>query len=162
ISKQPGEIWKHLKFHGWKELRYGYAVSSHGRIASFKDDILKGKLLGGSLTTGYRTLNLHRPQKKGTLYIHREMAKLFLKKPTPKHNYVIYVNHKKLDNSVKNLRWCKLDQMVENKKKSPAKIAYKKLQANRDVGLKLTTGHVKKIKEILKNPTRNITIKRLA
>ena len=57
-----------------------------GRIASYKKDAIKdGKLLSGSLTTGYRTLNLHRPGNKGTLYIHREMAKLFLKKGGAKY-----------------------------------------------------------------------------
>ena len=82
IKKLPGETWKPLNFSGWKQLRNRYAVSTQGRIASYKKDLVKdGKLLSGSLTTGYRTLNLHRPDNKGTLYIHREMAKMFLKKP---------------------------------------------------------------------------------
>ncbi len=73
IKKLPGEIWKPLLFSGSKELRNLYALSSLGRIASYKAEILEdGKLLNGSLTTGYRTLNLHRPGNKGTLYIHRE------------------------------------------------------------------------------------------
>ena len=162
ISKLPGEIWKPLKFPGWKQLRYKYGVSNRGRIASYKNEIIEGKLLNGSLTTGYRTLNLHRPNNKGTLYIHREMAKIFLKKPSPKHNYVVHSNHNKLDNNIKNLRWFTLEKMVEHQQKSPAKIAYKKLQANRDVGLKLNIDHVKKIKATLKDPRRSITIKSLA
>lgn len=162
IKKIPKEVWKPLIFSGWKQLRYRYAVSSHGRIASYKKDILDGKLLNGSLTTGYRTLNLHRPGNKGTLYIHREMAKIFLKKASPKHKYVIHLNHKKLDNNIKNLRWATLETMIAHQQKSPAKIAYKKVQANRTVGLKLNAAQVKKIKEILNDPNRAITIKRLA
>ena len=162
ISKLPGEVWKPLRFSGWKQLRYNYAVSNLGRIASYKKEILEGKLLSGSLTTGYRTLNLHRPGNNGTLYIHREMAKIFLKKPSPKHTYVVHVNHDKLDNNIRNLRWLTSDQMIIHQQKSPAKIAYKKIQANRDVGLKLNIDQVKKIKEILKDPKRTITIKRLA
>jgi hypothetical protein len=162
ISKLPGEVWKPIRFPGWKQLRYNYAVSNVGRIASYKEKILEGKHLSGSLTTGYRTLNLHRPGNKGTLYIHREIAKNFLKKPTPKHRYVIHVNHDKLDNNYKNLCWCTLEQMISHQQKSPAKIAYKSLQANRTVGLKLNMDHVKKIKLILKDPQRTITIKRLA
>jgi hypothetical protein len=163
IKKLPGETWKPLTFSGWKELRNRYAVSTKGRIASYKKDILKdGKILSGSLTTGYRTLNLHRPDNKGTLYIHREMAKMFLKKPTPKHKYVIHVNHDKLDNNLKNLRWATLEQMIKHQQSSPAKIAYKEKQANRTKGLKLTAGQVKKIKDILNSKKRNITIKQLA
>lgn len=163
IKKVTGETWKPLKFSGWKQLRNRYAVSSAGRIASYKEVVAAdGKLLNGSLTTGYRTLNLHRPDNKGTLYIHREIAKLWLTKKTPKHIYVIHRNHNKLDNHVKNLQWATLDQMIAHQQKSPAKIAYKEVQANRTKGLKLTATQVKKIKAVLSNQNRKITIKKLA
>ncbi len=163
IKKLAGEVWKPLVFSGWRQLRNRYAVSSAGRIASYKTDALKGgKVLNGSLTTGYRTLNLHRPDNKGTLYIHREMAKIFLEKPSVKHKYVIHQNHNKLDNNIKNLRWATLEKMITHQQESPAKIAYKEKQANRTVGLKLTASQVKKIKDILNSKTRKITIKQLA
>jgi hypothetical protein len=163
IKKLTGEVWKPLVFSGSRELRNRYAVSTLGRIASYKEDVLKdGKLLNGSLTTGYRTLNLHRPGHKGTLYIHREIAKLFLKKPSTKHKYVIHKNHNKLDNSVKNLEWATLEKMIQHQQKSPAKVAYKKRQANRDVGLKLTAIQVRKIKDQLNQKARRVTIKQLA
>ena len=163
IKKIPGEVWKPLQFKGSKELRNRYAVSSAGRIGSYKDDLLKdGKLLNGSLTTGYRTLNLHRPGHKGTLYIHRELAKLFLKRPSSRHRFVIHKNHNKLDNSIKNLSWATLEEMIDHQQFSPAKIAYKKRQATREVGLKLTASQVKKIKDQLSNKNRRITIKQLA
>lgn len=163
IKKIAGEVWKPLVFPGWRHLRNRYAVSGCGRIASYKQDVLKdGKLLSGSLTTGYRTLNLHRPNNKGTLYIHREMAKIFLKKTSPDHKYVIHLNHKKLDNNIKNLRWATLEQMINHQQNSPAKIAYKEKQANRTEGLKLSATQVKKIKNILSSKSRNITIRRLA
>ncbi|MBK5271644.1 MAG: HNH endonuclease, partial [Bacteroidia bacterium] len=130
INKSTREIWKPLIFPGWKQLRNRYAVSDAGRIASYKKDILAdGKLLSGSMTTGYRTLNLHRPENKGTLYIHREIMKTFQKKISSKHKYVIHLNHNKLDNRIKNLRWATLEQMIDHQQKSPAKIAYKEKQA---------------------------------
>lgn len=163
IKQLAGEVWKPLVFSGWRHLRNRYAVSSHGRIASYKDNIVKdGKLLQGSLTTGYRTLNLHRPNNKGTLYIHREMAKLFHKKPSPAHKYVIHLNHNKLDNKTKNLKWATLDQMIEHQQGSPAKKAYKIKQANRKEGLKLTASQVRKIKTVLGSKSRNLTIRQLA
>lgn len=163
IKKLAGEVWKPLLFKGSKGLRNKYAVSSAGRIASYKEDVLQdGKLLNGSLTTGYRTLNLHRPEHKGTLYIHRELAKLFLPKPSPRHKYVIHKNHNKLDNAMKNLKWATLEEMIEHQQSSPAKIAYKEKQANRSVGLKLTATQVKKIKDQLHNKNRRLTIKQMA
>lgn len=163
IKKLPGEIWKPMKFSGSASLRNRYAVSSLGRIASYREDVLRdGKLLNGSITTGYRTLNLHRPDNKGTLYIHRELAKLFLPKTSPKHKYVIHKNHDKLDNNIKNLKWATLEEMIAHQQKSPAKIAYKERQANRTVGLKLTAVQVRKIKDILASEKRKLTIKQLA
>jgi hypothetical protein len=163
IRKLPGEIWKPLIFAGWKQLRNRYAASSTGRIASYKNNILEdGKLLSGSLTTGYRTLNLHRPGNNGTLYMHREMAGIFLKKPTVKHKYVIHLNHNKLDNRIKNLKWATLEFMITHQQASPAKVAYKKKQANKTEGLKLSASQVKKIKTILNNKNRSLTIKQLA
>jgi hypothetical protein len=163
IKKLSGEVWKPLKFKGSKELRNQYAVSSAGRLASYREDVLAdGKLLNGSLTTGYRTLNLHRPEHKGTLYIHRELARLFLTRPSAKHKYVIHLNHDKLDNGIKNLKWATLEEMIEHQQNSPAKLAYKEKQANRTVGLKLTAAQVKKIKEQLNSKNRRLTIKQLA
>lgn len=163
IKKIPGEIWKPLVFSGSRELRNKYAVSSAGRIASYKEELTEdGKLLNGSLTTGYRTLNLHRPGHKGTLYIHRELARLFIKKSSPKHKYVIHKNHNKLDNAIKNLSWVTLEDMIRHQQKSPAKVAYKKRQANRSEGLKLTAVQVKRIKDTLNSKNRRFTIKQLA
>ena len=82
IKKITGETWKPLVFPGWKELRKKYTLSSMGRVASYYDDVQEdGRLLSGSVTTGYKTLNLHRPGNNGTLYLHREIARMFLKKP---------------------------------------------------------------------------------
>ena len=163
MKKASGETWKPLQFNGWKHLRKKYALSSLGRIASYTDNIeTDGKLLQGSLTTGYKTLNLHRPGDNGTLYIHREIARLFLPKPSSKAKYVIHVNHNKLDNSVKNLEWATLEEMIQHQQKSPAKIAYKKVQANRNVGLKLNANQVKSIKKMLDDSRRKLTIKKLA
>lgn len=163
IKKLAGEVWKPLTFSGWKQLRNRYGVSSFGRIASYKQDVLQdGKILSGSLTTGYRTLNLHRPNNKGTLYIHREMARLFLQKPLANEKYVIHRNHNKLDNNIKNLRWAALEKMIAHQQNSPAKIAYKEKQANKTEGLKLNIIQVKKIKKALTDKNRTITIKQLA
>ena len=163
IKKIPGEIWKQMQFSGYKKLKKKYAVSNHGRAASYIDSVAKdGNILNGSLTSGYRTLNLHVENGNGTIYFHREIAKLFCKKKSPKSKYVIHLNHKKLDNSSKNLKWATLEEVSDHQQNSPLKIAYKKRQANKTVGLKLNATQVKTIKDILKNPKRKLTYKQLA
>ncbi len=163
IKKVPGEAWKSLIFPGWKQLRKKYALSSTGRVGSYYEDVLSdGKLLNGSVTTGYKTLNLHRPGNNGTLYLHREIARIFVRKPSPKEKFVIHLNHNKTDNFVKNLKWVTLESMILHQQQSPAKIAYKKVQSSRPVGLKLTATQVKSIKKILSSAGRQLTIKMLA
>ncbi|HVM87266.1 MAG TPA: NUMOD4 domain-containing protein [Puia sp.] len=163
IKKIAGETWKPLEFPGWKQLRKKYALSSHGRVVSYTQDIHEdGKLLNGSITTGYKTLNLHRSGSNGTLYIHREVARVFLKKAGPKHKYVIHANYNKLDNTSKNLKWATLEEMIEHQQKSPAKVAYKKVQANRTKGLKLSVTDVKSIKKTLSSKSNPTPIKKLA
>ena len=163
IKKIPGEVWKQMSFQGHKQLRKKYAVSNLGRAASYSEGVsVDGKLLNGSLTSGYRTLNLHVEDGNGTIYIHREVAKLFCNKKSPKHKYVIHVNHKKNDNSSKNLKWATLEEVSKHQQSSPQKIAYTKRQANRTVGLKLTATQVKTIKDAINNPKRKLTYKQLA
>ncbi|MBY0535803.1 MAG: HNH endonuclease [Chitinophagaceae bacterium] len=163
VKKIQGEVWKQLQFPGWKHLRKKYGLSSHGRIASYYEDVHEdGKLLTGSLTTGYRTLNLHRPGNNGTLYVHREIARLFLAKPPAKQKYVIHLNHNKTDNAAKNLQWATLDEMIAHQQNSPAKKAYKIKQANRTEGLKLNAKKVAEIKKVLLDKNRKLTIKKLA
>jgi len=163
IKKLPGESWKPIQFAGYKTLRRKYAVSSLGRAASFSEHIEKdGKLLTGSLTSGYRTLNLHIDGSNGTIYIHREIARMFCKKKSPKHKFVIHVNHKKKDNNYKNLKWATLQEVSSHQQFSPEKIAYKKRQANRTEGLKLNATQVKTIKALIKDPKRKLTYKQLA
>ena len=60
------------------------------------------------------------------------------------------------------LKWATLEEMIDHQQKSPAKIAYKKVQANRTVGLKLTASQVKTIKKTLSSSSRQLTIKKLA
>ncbi len=163
IKKNSGEIWKQIQFPGHKQLRKKYALSNNGRAASYSQSIEEdGKLLTGSITSGYKTLNLHIEDGNGTIYLHREVAKLFNNKPSPKHKYVIHLNHKKTDNSYKNLKWATLQEVIEHQQKSPLKIAYKKRQANRTEGLKLNITQVKSIKETLNNPKRKLTYRQLA
>jgi len=163
IKKINGEIWKPLKFSGWQSMRNKYALSSLGRTASYKEDVLEdGKLLEGSLTSGYRTLNLHVDGNNGTIYLHREIAKLFNKKDSPRQKYVIHLNYNKTDNNIRNLKWASPKEAMEHQQKSPHKAAYKKLQTVRAKGLKLSSTQVKAIKNILANPKRKLTHQQIA
>ena len=163
IKKINGEIWKPLKFKGWQSMRNKYALSSHGRAASFREELYEdGKILEGSMTSGYRTLNLRIAGGGGTIYLHREIAKLFNLKNSPKQKYVIHLNHDKTDNTSSNLKWSSQKEMIGHQQQSPQKLAYKKIQNARGKGLKLNAAQVKAIKTILANPKRKLTYQQIA
>jgi len=163
IKNIQDEKWKQLQFVGHKLLTRKYAISSIGRAASYSKDLQEdGKILNGSVTSGYRTLNLHLENGNDTIYLHREIANFFCTKPSSKFKYVIHLNHKKADNHFKNLKWATLEEVGIHQQDSPQKIAYKKRQANRTVGLKLTISQVTKIKEVINNPKRKLTFKQMA
>lgn len=163
IKKNKGETWKPLRFDGWRLLRNHYAVSSDGRMASYKEDIFEdGKLLDGSLTSGYKTLNLHIDGNTCTLYLHREIARLFNKRKSSKQKYVTHLNHDKTDNRIKNLRWATQEEVNDHQKKNPKKINYKEIRSKRTKGLKLTVTQVKAIKATLDNPRRRLTHRQIA
>ena len=162
IKKLAGESWKQIQFAGYKSTHKKYAVSNHGRIASYTREVSDGKLLKGSSTNGYRTLNLHIDGGNTTLYLHREIAKLFCAKKSPRQKFVIHSNHKKADNHFKNLKWATEEEMMTHQQNSPEKIAFKKRQANKKQGLKLGITQVKAIKDTIKNPRRKLTFKQIA
>lgn len=96
------------------------------------------------------------------MYLHREVAKVFCAKKAPKANVVVHINHKRTDNTAKNLKWLTADEAAEHQQKSPLKIAYKKKQAAKTVGTKLTMAQVKTIKQMIANPKRKLTYKQMA
>lgn len=163
IKKTTGEKWEPFRFKGYKGMRNKYAISSLGHIASFREDLhTDGKLLKGSVTGGYRTFNIHTENTSFTVYIHREVARIFVPKKNKKANIVIHLNHDKTDNRSKNLQWATVETSINHQQKSPAKKAYKLRQQNRTRGLKLTTANVKAIKKTLNNPRRRLTIRQIA
>ena len=163
IKKLKSEEWAPILFKGHKILKNHYALSSQGRVASFKEGIYDdGKLLKGSLTSGYPTLNMRLGTASLTLFIHREIAKLFCKKSSPKEKFVIHINHDKTDNRVKNLKWATQKEVIAHQQKSPRKIAYKEEQQSITNGLKLNATQVRAIKKVLENPRRRMTNKALA
>ena len=163
VKKMKDEIWKPLKFKGWQAMRNKYAVSSLGRASSFREDIFgDGKILEGSLTSGYKTLNLRIGSGSQTIYLHREIAKLFTPKNSPKQQFVIHLNHDKKDNSSSNLKWASQNELIDHQQNSPRKLAYKKIQSARTKGPKLNASQVKAIKTLVSNPKRKLTHQQIA
>lgn len=161
IKNLKNEVWKDLQIKNKSALRKKYAVSNMGRVISYYEDITDGKLLSGSTVEGYTVLNVKPADSYQSLYLHREVAKLFNKKPGRTYKYVIHLDYDKKNNKVSNLQWATKEEMEAHQQFSPAKLAYKEKQRNRVKGLKLNITKVKSIKRLLVKPGKK-TMKQIA
>ncbi|HNF71741.1 MAG TPA: HNH endonuclease [Chitinophagaceae bacterium] len=86
------------------------------------------QLLGGlqkRYKTEFRAIELRRTINAGGP-LHRMIAKCFVHKPSPKHDFVAHLDYDKLNNRADNLQWMTQDQLTEHHRNSPAVIEAKK------------------------------------
>jgi hypothetical protein len=159
VKTLKNEKWKIIQFNSGV-FRSNYAVSDSGRLVSFTESIQDGTLLKGTLMGGYPTLKLKPDGKNMTLFIHRLVAEAFVPQKSSKHSFVIHVNYDKENNAGKNLRWATKEEMEKHQQKSPAVLAYRSI--NRKKGHKLTDNTVKKIKQMIADKKRKMTMKEIA
>lgn len=151
------EKWITLKgFHGKGGQRY--AISTSGRAVSFTESIEDGHLLKQGLVQKYPALSIRKNGKGVTFLMHRLLAHHFVKKQSPKHRYVIHLDHKKENNSIKNLKWVTQEELNKHLKTDPAVINRRKS----DQGHILTAEKVRQIKIKLFNSKKQPTLKALA
>jgi len=159
IKPIKNEKWKSIEFNNGV-FRSNYAVSNQGRLASYTTNIQEGVILKGTLMGGYPTLKLKPGGENLTLFIHRLVAEAFLSAKSSNHNFVIHKDYDKENNSANNLQWATKEEMEKHQQKSPAVIAYRSL--NRKQGHKLTDTIVKKIKQMVSDKKRKMTLKEIA
>lgn len=146
IKTLKNELWKPLKFKKGIKPQNKYAISSHGRVASFEKKLEEGQLLNGSDIGGYKTLSLRTGEVSQTLYIHKVVAENFVDKKNPKQKLVIHLDHDKSNNKVKNLGWATFTEAGKNKSKNPA---FQERISKKPSYSKLTPVKVKSIKTAL-------------
>lgn len=164
----PNEEFKEIEFEIQPKLRY--AVSNFGRIVSFTDTLENGRILKGTLSDGYRHFNFKTPQPTGRgkttfVFVYKLVAKYFIPKPSPEHEFVIHIDRNRSNDHHSNLKWVTLVERQEHTKKSPFVIEAKKKLVEHKIrsnGPKLTETEVIFLKKRLLDPNRKTRIKVLA
>ena len=161
------EEWKEYEIEVKGKVRY--AVSNHGRLKSFTDDITAGRILKGSLTEGFLFLRYKRfNNKKITNYqhsIHKMVAELFIPKENDEQEFVLHLDFDKVNNHISNLKWATYTEMRAHGFKSPkvieAQKKFREFNIKRD-GAKLTSTDVIRLKKRILDPNRKTRLRLIA
>jgi len=157
LKVAKGEHWKELKLKVGKHRKH-YAISDHGRIASYKESLENGYLLKARPTQGYPSVTVTSAAGKHNLYIHRLVAEYFCVLKSSKHRFVLHKDHKKENNKALNLLWATQEQQIAHARKDPNVLKH----ISPEKGPKLNAEKVKQIKVELFKTKVQPTLKRLA
>lgn len=152
IQPKAGEKWKEIEMP--KGLRFRYAVSNQGRVASFTEKVEDGKLVKGSAQDGYRIMRL-KIKYKGKMsyhhfFFHHLIAAAFVKNRNPKkYTHIIHKDYNRGNNLPDNLEWTTKTEMHSYSNKSPKAVAARKKRLATFSGYKLNEKDVLKIKSLL-------------
>jgi hypothetical protein len=90
IKSYPNEEWSQIDLPKGS-LKLKYAVSNHGRLASYNEDLIRdGRLLKGGNLGGYPTFVCRPFGKSKTMYTHKLVAEKFLDKKSDDQTYVLH------------------------------------------------------------------------
>jgi len=148
VKSKSNEVWKKLNVDGISNASH-YKISGLGRVMSTAEDA-SGRIIKGSRIGGYKTLCVRLENgKRSTRYVHKLVAQTFLKKKKSDQykDYVIHLDHDKLNNEVTNLKWADKEMVTEHQKANPVQQTYHKGLVTNS---KLTEKKVKVIKKMLK------------
>ena len=154
---------------GYKS-KFRYAISNHGQLRSFSDDIRKGQILKCGTVAGYKIFRYKVLRGQTAVYkhilIHKLVATIFLPDNSDKQIYVLHLDYDKKNNNVDNLQWATAKEMIEHREKNPAVIRghLRTVERKRQLGKgqKLTETKVQFLKKKLLNPNYKTSMKILA
>lgn len=163
----PGEQFKEIQVDYSVKLRY--AVSNHGRMVSFSDEIKNGRLLKGAMSEGYKVFRfkIYRDKKilNSHLFIYKLVALYFIPKINDDQIHVLHIDYCRNNDNVNNLKWATETEKLDHSQKSPLVIQARKNRlepATAIDGHKLTVTRVMLIKKLLANPKQTTRLKMIA
>jgi hypothetical protein len=155
------ETWKEIKVSGRKPT-VPYIISNHGRfgiLVAGKVQVRTFKPIDG----GYR-YNVRQHGKNIAIFLYKEVANAFIKKPSPKYRLIIHKDHNYLNNHITNLKWATPEEHRLHTLSSPRSIeAREKRAITKSTRSKLLSEkQVIALKKIIWDPKRKLSFKKIA
>lgn len=164
VKSLYNEKWKPLKkvFKSGIEyqLFHPHWVSNMGRVKRIVKKEKGEQLLNTHMVARYYSVSFKCTDgKMRAQYIHRLVARAFVKQPGPDHTVVIHKNFEKLDNKASNLGWMTHNEHKTYKCTSPI---FQAVDRRQFAKCKLTEERVALIKKIINDPNRKTRMKVIA
>lgn len=157
------EIWKSITVNGQKPS-VPYMISNHGHFGVLLDK--KGNVERRSFkpTAGTYRYNIRQKGKSVAIFLYKEVAKAFLKKPSPKHTLIIHKDHNYLNDHVDNLKWATPKEHRAHVTFSPNAISSRKKKAivKSVHSIVLNEKSVTALKKLIWSPDRKLSYKKIA
>jgi len=146
VKSLPREKWVRIKFKRIINNKK-YFISQFGRVKSIDKTTKKESLLSGTKDhRGYQRITSRTKEGIETTFIHKEVARAFVKKGKAKRPFVLHKDFDKTNNKHSNLKWMDRDEMNTYLKKKWEHFDYERKQGGRS---KLTEAKVAMIKKYL-------------
>lgn len=157
------EIWKTITVNG-KKPSVPYVISNHGHFGVLLDKKGKVEKRNFKPTAGSYRFNVRQDGKAIAIFLYKEAAKAFLKKPSSKHTFIIHKDHNYLNDHVDNLKWATPTEHRAHTTFSPNAILSRKKKAI----VKSTHAQVFNeksivtLKKMIWDPKRKLSFKQIA
>ena len=163
----PNETFKEIKIQHPNQLRY--AISNKGRLVSYTDNLIEGRLLQGVLIDGYRRFRFRFYQDDTivlkNIFLSKIVAQYFIPKDNDLQLHLLHLDRNRSNDDIKNLKWATKEEFKAHINSSPFVIQARKnlLEFNRKSdGAKLTITKVILIKKMLAKPKQTTRLKMIA
>jgi anti-sigma28 factor (negative regulator of flagellin synthesis) len=155
------EIWKPITIDGRKPT-VPYMISNHGRFGVSVNGKIEVRQF--KPTAGNYRYNTRQQGKNKAIFLYKEVAKAFLKKPSSKHAFIIHKDHNYLNDHVDNLKWATQDEHRTHTAFSPRSIQARERKAiSTSVHSKvLNERKVAALKKMIWDPKRKLSFKKIA
>lgn len=156
------EVWKTFTIDG-KKPSVAYAISNFGRFGVMGSDG-KVQVRRFKPTAGTYRFNTRQNGRNKAVFLSREVAKAFLKRPSSKHTQVIHKDHNYLNDHVDNLKWATVEEHRRHTSMSPKAV----MARNRKAIVKSSHSTVMDektataLKKMIWDPKRTLSFKQLA
>ncbi|MGZ3898851.1 MAG: hypothetical protein ACXVNM_02560 [Bacteroidia bacterium] len=157
------EIWKLVSFKG-KKPSVKYAVSNLGRFGVMLDKKGSVEVRTFKPQNGGHRYNYKVNGKSKALFVYKEVANAFVRKPSPKHNMVIRLDHNYLNDAADNLKWVTPAEHRKHVTFSPNAVKSRKKKAITVSSTAKVFDEKKalEVKKLIWDPKRKLTFKQIA